>query len=184
MGWQSSARAFVVCALRRSKIGNHTAVKPRDNVRHGEEPRHKRDEDDDVAQRHFFLRLVFEQGHGAEEQIIIRPAETAPETPILTCSQHPQTSPRLRFTRPQHRRPAGSAQNFIPTAAHMLHDLKVRTEVDKTSPFCNVARERGAGSRRCRRCNNHRGHNRKYGVNLCRRCFHAKATEIGFRSFD
>ncbi|KAI5169635.1 small subunit ribosomal protein S29e [Pancytospora epiphaga] len=65
----------------------------------------------------------------------------------------------------------------------MVHDLMVRTDVDKESPFCRCTKE-GKGSRRCRRCANHRGFNRKYGIDLCRRCLHAKAEDIGFKSLD
>ncbi|TFG04576.1 MAG: 30S ribosomal protein S14, partial [Promethearchaeota archaeon] len=37
------------------------------------------------------------------------------------------------------------------------------------------AKGRGKGSRECRRCHTHRGIIRRYGLNLCRRCFY----EIG-----
>ncbi|KAI5148555.1 small subunit ribosomal protein S29e [Enteropsectra breve] len=65
----------------------------------------------------------------------------------------------------------------------MLHDLKVRMDIEKEAPFCHN-RIPGKGARRCLRCNNHRGFNRKYEINLCRRCLHNKAEDIGFKSFD
>ncbi|ORD94123.1 ribosomal prt S29 [Enterospora canceri] len=65
----------------------------------------------------------------------------------------------------------------------MINDLKVRKEIDKTSAFCHK-KPFGKGSRRCERCANHRGFNRKHGMNLCRRCLHIKAEIIGFKSLD
>lgn len=65
----------------------------------------------------------------------------------------------------------------------MQNDLTVREHIIKSTPFRQATRN-GKGSRRCRRCANHRGFNRKYNINLCRRCFHAKASDIGFQSFD
>lgn len=38
----------------------------------------------------------------------------------------------------------------------------------------------GQGSRKCKRCQNHHGIIRKYGLNLCRRCFREEANTIGF----
>ncbi len=61
-------------------------------------------------------------------------------------------------------------------------DLKTRI-IDKTSPFCHK-KPFGKGQRRCERCGNHRGFNRKYELNLCRRCLLDKAEIIGFKSFD
>ena len=65
----------------------------------------------------------------------------------------------------------------------MLNDLKVKKNVEKSKPYCN-AKPFGKGQRRCERCANHRGYNRKYQINLCRRCLHAKAEIIGFKSLD
>ena len=45
-------------------------------------------------------------------------------------------------------------------------------------------RVNGRGARRCRRCNAHKGLIRKYGLDLCRRCFREKATEIGFQKLN
>ncbi|KAL7722101.1 RNA-binding protein [Entamoeba marina] len=45
-------------------------------------------------------------------------------------------------------------------------------------------RNYGKGSRRCRRCNAQKGLIRKYGLDLCRRCFREKANEIGFFKLD
>lgn len=65
----------------------------------------------------------------------------------------------------------------------MPHDLKVRYEVEKEAPYCHSVHG-GKGQRRCRRCNNHRGFNRKYDINLCRRCLHENAKFIGFKVLD
>ncbi|KAL4003849.1 Ribosomal protein S14p/S29e family protein [Acanthocheilonema viteae] len=42
-------------------------------------------------------------------------------------------------------------------------------------------RKYGPGSRSCRVCSNHHGLIRKYGLNMCRRCFREYASDIGFR---
>ncbi|VDM49034.1 unnamed protein product [Toxocara canis] len=42
-------------------------------------------------------------------------------------------------------------------------------------------RKYGPGSRSCRVCSNHHGLIRKYGLNMCRRCFREYSTDIGFR---
>ncbi|KAJ7340096.1 ribosomal protein S29, S14 [Desmophyllum pertusum] len=39
----------------------------------------------------------------------------------------------------------------------------------------------GPGSRSCRVCFNHHGLIRKYGLNICRRCFRQYAKDIGFQ---
>jgi len=36
----------------------------------------------------------------------------------------------------------------------------------------------------CRICGGQRGMIRKYGINLCRRCFKDYAEKLGFRKFD
>jgi small subunit ribosomal protein S29e len=41
-------------------------------------------------------------------------------------------------------------------------------------------KEHSTGARRCRVCNGRRGLIRKYGLDLCRRCFREYATDIGF----
>jgi small subunit ribosomal protein S29e len=38
----------------------------------------------------------------------------------------------------------------------------------------------GKDSRHCRVCHTTRGLIRKYGLNMCRRCFRERATQIGF----
>eukprot|EP00727_Mastigamoeba_balamuthi_P005391 m51a1_g14850 putative 40S ribosomal protein S14 (57) ;mRNA; f:127101-127546 len=38
----------------------------------------------------------------------------------------------------------------------------------------------GPGSRQCRVCMNHKALIRKYGLDICRRCFREKAAAIGF----
>ena len=44
-------------------------------------------------------------------------------------------------------------------------------------------RKHGAMNNKCIRCGNVRGHIRKYGINLCRRCFREQAPELGFRKY-
>ncbi|XP_025104605.1 40S ribosomal protein S29 [Pomacea canaliculata] len=45
-------------------------------------------------------------------------------------------------------------------------------------------RRYGPGSRYCRVCNNTHGLIRKYGLNICRRCFRQYAADIGFKKLD
>ncbi|ESO85455.1 hypothetical protein LOTGIDRAFT_183859 [Lottia gigantea] len=45
-------------------------------------------------------------------------------------------------------------------------------------------RKYGAGSRSCRVCSNTHGLIRKYGLNICRRCFRHYAREIGFKKYN
>ena len=42
---------------------------------------------------------------------------------------------------------------------------------------------KGRGFRKCRFCGNARGLIRRYGLNICRRCFREIGEEIGFRKF-
>jgi len=46
-----------------------------------------------------------------------------------------------------------------------------------------LSRFRGKGTRKCRFCGSARGVIRKYGLNVCRRCFHEMGEGIGFRKF-
>lgn len=36
----------------------------------------------------------------------------------------------------------------------------------------------------CKRCASHKGVVRKYGLNLCRRCFKENALKLGFTKYD
>jgi len=45
------------------------------------------------------------------------------------------------------------------------------------------AKMKGKGTRKCRICGNARGPIRKYGLQICRRCFREVAEEIGFRKY-
>lgn len=65
----------------------------------------------------------------------------------------------------------------------MINDLKIRKDIEKYKAFCHD-KSFGKGSRACERCASHRGHNRKYNINLCRRCLHINAELLGFQSFD
>ncbi len=40
------------------------------------------------------------------------------------------------------------------------------------------------GKRRCRICGTSKGLIRKYGMNICRRCFREKAEELGFKKYS
>ncbi|MFX0198178.1 MAG: 30S ribosomal protein S14 [Candidatus Hodarchaeota archaeon] len=42
----------------------------------------------------------------------------------------------------------------------------------------------GKGNRACRRCGTTRGLIRRYGLNVCRRCFREIARKLGFTKFD
>ena len=44
-----------------------------------------------------------------------------------------------------------------------------------------LSQKYGKGSRQCRICGARQGLIRKYGLNICRRCFREKATDIGFQ---
>ncbi|MFN9904341.1 MAG: 30S ribosomal protein S14 [bacterium] len=44
-------------------------------------------------------------------------------------------------------------------------------------------RKYGKDSRACRVCTNSEGLIRKYGLNICRRCFREQAAHIGFAKF-
>jgi len=45
-------------------------------------------------------------------------------------------------------------------------------------------KEHAPGARRCRVCNNRRGIIRKYGLDICRRCFREYASDIGFIKYS
>ncbi|PAV88344.1 hypothetical protein WR25_07585 [Diploscapter pachys] len=45
-------------------------------------------------------------------------------------------------------------------------------------------RKFGPGSRSCRVCSGHHGLIRKYGLDLCRRCFREQSKDIGFKKLD
>lgn len=44
-------------------------------------------------------------------------------------------------------------------------------------------RTSGPGSRGCLRCGNYNGLIRRYGLNICRRCFRETAGTLGFKKF-
>ncbi|RLF17603.1 MAG: 30S ribosomal protein S14 [Thermoprotei archaeon] len=44
-------------------------------------------------------------------------------------------------------------------------------------------RKFGKGALRCRICGTHEAIIRKYGLNICRRCFREVATKIGFKKY-
>eukprot|EP00080_Pristionchus_pacificus_P008328 PDM68348.1 trpp-11 [Pristionchus pacificus] len=54
--------------------------------------------------------------------------------------------------------------------------------------FANIwfshPRNYGPGSRTCRVCSNHHGLIRKYGLDMCRRCFREYSKDIGFKKMD
>jgi len=44
-------------------------------------------------------------------------------------------------------------------------------------------KDHSTGARRCRVCNGKRGLIRKYGIDMCRRCFREYANDIGFQKY-
>jgi small subunit ribosomal protein S14 len=49
----------------------------------------------------------------------------------------------------------------------------------------NAPKKRTTGQTtvKCQRCGQHRGHNNKYGLDLCRQCFRQIAQKIGFKKY-
>lgn len=45
-------------------------------------------------------------------------------------------------------------------------------------------RKYGKGSRPCKRCGSYDAVIRRYGLNLCRRCFREVARQLGFRKYQ
>eukprot|EP00465_Bigelowiella_longifila_P010237 CAMPEP_0185260486 /NCGR_PEP_ID=MMETSP1359-20130426/9073_1 /TAXON_ID=552665 /ORGANISM="Bigelowiella longifila, Strain CCMP242" /LENGTH=63 /DNA_ID=CAMNT_0027846761 /DNA_START=276 /DNA_END=467 /DNA_ORIENTATION=+ len=45
-------------------------------------------------------------------------------------------------------------------------------------------RKFGKGSRSCRVCGARQGLIRKYGLDICRRCFRERAKDIGFKKYN
>jgi len=66
------------------------------------------------------------------------------------------------------------------TPSTVLHKHRMGfATIHKTHP-----RTYGPGSRKCRVCSNHHGISRKYGLDMCRRCFKQYANDIGFFKLD
>ncbi|CEF65693.1 40S ribosomal protein S29 [Strongyloides ratti] len=53
-----------------------------------------------------------------------------------------------------------------------------------TNLYFSRPRNYGPGSRSCRVCFGHHGLIRKYGLDMCRRCFREYAPDIGFKKLD
>lgn len=68
----------------------------------------------------------------------------------------------------------------------MLDQLKVKPA--KAGKFIkhNAPKKRSCGRSQhvCTRCGSWHGHIKKYGLNMCRRCFRDVATKIGFKKFN
>ena len=62
----------------------------------------------------------------------------------------------------------------------MAEEKKTKTE--KIS-LKILSRFKGRGTRKCRFCGNARGIVRRYGLNICRRCFREVGEEVGFRKY-
>jgi len=45
-------------------------------------------------------------------------------------------------------------------------------------------KNRGKGMRQCRRCGTHRAIIRRYGLDICRRCFYEIGKDIGFKRYE
>ncbi|KAM3722820.1 40S ribosomal protein [Dirofilaria immitis] len=59
-----------------------------------------------------------------------------------------------------------------------------RNQMGHQNLWFSHPRKYGPGSRACRVCSNHHGLIRKYGLNMCRRCFREYASDIGFRKLN
>jgi len=46
-----------------------------------------------------------------------------------------------------------------------------------------ISRAKGRGNRKCRFCGCANGLIRRYGLNMCRRCFREVGEDIGFRTY-
>ena len=55
--------------------------------------------------------------------------------------------------------------------------------MDKKMDVVFSIKKKGRGMRVCQRCGTSRGLIRKYGLNICRRCFREIAEDLGFRKF-
>jgi small subunit ribosomal protein S29e len=95
---------------------------------------------------------------GLLDKPLIAPSPLLPFPPLRLASP---ASPRPRCCRP-----CSSCQSTMPNLSY-------------THP-----RKYGPGSRTCRVCGNTHGLIRKYGINMCRRCFREKAVEIGFKKMS
>lgn len=70
---------------------------------------------------------------------------------------------------------------------HMLKMMASKPSKIKRIKKHNIPKKRpnGLGNSVCRRCGKRgRGVIRKYGLNICRRCFREVAREIGFKKYD
>ena len=68
----------------------------------------------------------------------------------------------------------------------MLNQLKPRPAKYKKFLKHNSPKKRtcGVSNFKCRMCGSMRAHIKKYGLNMCRRCFRDVATKIGFKKFN
>ncbi|XP_032609761.1 small ribosomal subunit protein uS14-like [Hylobates moloch] len=74
--------------------------------------------------------------------------------------------------------------SFLPQASStdVVHPLFGK--VGHQQLYWSHPRKFGQGSRSCRACSNRHGLIRKYGLNMCRQCFHQYAKDIGFIKLD
>jgi small subunit ribosomal protein S29e len=61
-----------------------------------------------------------------------------------------------------------------------LHSRITATDMVQATWNAHPKKGKGAPSRRCRVCSTTRGVIRKYGLDICRRCFREQAADIGF----
>jgi len=64
-----------------------------------------------------------------------------------------------------------------------MADEKKKTAKTNIAEKKLLSRFRGKGTRMCRFCGNSSGLIRKYGLQICRRCFREVGESIGFRKF-
>jgi len=67
----------------------------------------------------------------------------------------------------------------------MLKQLEMKPVKMKKFLKHNSSKTRrfGKATKRCTICGNPRGHIKKYGLDLCRRCFRLNAVKLGFKKF-
>ncbi len=68
----------------------------------------------------------------------------------------------------------------------MFKQLKVKPAILAKYKKHNAPKKRSCGKalKKCSRCGSSQGHIKKYGLNLCRKCFREVALRIGFKKYS